>query len=229
MFYNLKNRLNLILFFIIIPLSLNAQEVRAINNKGTIIKVNNNKVTTLNTQPTDPVENDIWFDTSITPTVTKIWDDVDGWKILLTPNTDSKTVILNRESAVTLSNTTNTFYDLPLNIPQIQFINTSYYSIVGDSEIRVLEDGNYLISGEISLTNMPSGDTKFILAVFINDVRRGYLSRGFASLPSQDFWGTTGTLMYALNQNDRVNIRYVINAGGSTLTSNFLNIGITKL
>ncbi|WBX78003.1 hypothetical protein PG911_07035 [Tenacibaculum ovolyticum] len=229
MFYNQKNHLTLLFSIIITCLSLNAQEVRVVDNKGTIKYVNNNKVTTSNTAPLSPLENDIWFDTNNTPTLTKIWDDIDGWKMLIAPSTESKTVILNRNSSTNLNTGTNTFYDLPLNTPQIQFINTSYYSVVENSEIKVLHDGNYLISGEISVTNMPSGDTKFILGVFINGIRRGYLSRGFTSFPSQDYWGTTGTLMYALNQNDLVNVRYVINAGGTTLNSNLLNIGITKL
>jgi len=53
---------------------INAQEVRIIDNKGSVDIVNNNNVTTGTTAPTNPVENDIWFDTSITPNEIKIWD-----------------------------------------------------------------------------------------------------------------------------------------------------------
>jgi len=61
----------------------NAQEVRVIDNKGTIASVNNNNVTSSATAPTNPVENDIWYDTSTTPHVVKIfdgttWIDLDG-------------------------------------------------------------------------------------------------------------------------------------------------------
>ena len=53
----------------------NAQEVRVIDNKGTIKTVNNNQVTTGITAPADPIlEGDVWFDTSATPTQTKIYD-----------------------------------------------------------------------------------------------------------------------------------------------------------
>ena len=53
----------------------NAQEVRVIDNKGTIKLVNNNQVTTGITAPADPIlEGDVWFDTSATPTQTKIYD-----------------------------------------------------------------------------------------------------------------------------------------------------------
>ena len=75
---------------------------------------------------------------------------------------------------------------------------------------------------------MPSGNTKFIWGLFTNGARHGYLSIGSSSLPSRDFWGTTGVIMYALNANDAVSIEYVLNAGG-TLNANFSNIGITKL
>ncbi|MFS4466408.1 hypothetical protein [Maribacter sp. 2210JD10-5] len=140
----------------------------------------------------------------------------------------SRTVILNA-SGGSLPTATNTFFNLPLDATDIQYINSNYFNVTGTSKVTILKQGNYMISGEISTTNMPSGDTKFILAVFINGIRRGYLSRGFASLPGQDFWGTTGVLMYALNANDVVGIQYVLNAGGTTLNANFSNIGITKL
>jgi hypothetical protein len=53
----------------------NAQEVRVIDNKGTIKTVNNNQVITGITAPADPIlEGDVWFDTSATPTQTKIYD-----------------------------------------------------------------------------------------------------------------------------------------------------------
>jgi|GEM_PF-5821389 len=41
-----------------------AQQVEAIDKKGSVVNVNNNKVTTGATAPSDPIENDVWFDTS---------------------------------------------------------------------------------------------------------------------------------------------------------------------
>jgi len=153
--------------------------------------------------------------------------DTDTW-IKVNSETESQTVILDRIGG-DLPTRTNFFFDLPIDATHIQSLDAAYYNVSGTGEITILQDGNYLISSELSTTNMPSGSTKFILAVFINGVRRGYLSRGFASLPNQDFWGTTGTFMYQLNANDSINIQYVINAGGATLSADFLNIGITKL
>lgn len=140
----------------------------------------------------------------------------------------SETIILNANGG-SLPTQTNTFFDLPLTSSNLVVNNTDLYNVTGTSEITILKSGNYLISGELSTTNMPSGDTKYILAAFVNNVRVGYLSRGFASLPNTDFWGTTGILMYQLKANDVVKIRYVLNAGGQTLNANFSNIGITKI
>lgn len=55
----------------------NAQEVRVIDNKGTIENIRNNSVTTSDTAPPNPVEGDTWFDTSATTTVTRTYDGTD--------------------------------------------------------------------------------------------------------------------------------------------------------
>jgi len=59
----------------------NAQKTRAINNKGTLIEINNNTVTTAATAPTSPnIDGDIWFDTTLN--IPKIWD-TQNWKELM--------------------------------------------------------------------------------------------------------------------------------------------------
>jgi hypothetical protein len=65
----------------------NAQEVRVIDNKGTIKKIN--KVTTDGTAPAsaDSLTGDIWFDDSATPTQTKIYDGI-NW-VTVVANSDS--------------------------------------------------------------------------------------------------------------------------------------------
>lgn len=47
-----------------VPTIAQAQEVRVIDNKGTKVLVRNTSVSTGTTAPTDPILNDIWFDTS---------------------------------------------------------------------------------------------------------------------------------------------------------------------
>lgn len=141
----------------------------------------------------------------------------------------ARTIVLNREDAVALSTANNTFYNLPLGTAHVQITDSAFFTVIGNGKIKVLQSGVYLISGELSLTNMPSGGRKFILGLFVNGIRRAYLSRGYASLSSTDYWGTTGFVMYSLNANDVIDVRYVLNNGGTTLNSNFLNIGVTKL
>ena len=74
----MKKKVYLLLFALAFISIANAQEVRVIDNKGTIKIVNNNQVTTATTAPTDPLEGDIWVPTRGTPTQTKIINVWDG-------------------------------------------------------------------------------------------------------------------------------------------------------
>ncbi|WP_111710197.1 hypothetical protein [Lutibacter citreus] len=228
--FNKKHFPLLICFLNIFYISF-AQEFKAINNKGTIINVRNNTVITSNTAPTNALEGDVWIDNTIPENLVTYIKDTTKWNII--ESHESKTVILNSSTQKSLIAASNTFYTLPLTTSNVQTINSNYFEVSNSgpgSSIKILKDGNYLISGEISVTNMPSGGTKFILGVMLNSdsARIGYLSRGFASLPSKDYWGTTGTLMYKLKAGSVIKIRYVLNGSG-TINSDFLNIGITKI
>ena len=61
-----------VVFLCLLLLELNAQELRVIDNKGTLQNINNNKVTTAAAEPSSPVEGDVWFDT--TTNISKIYD-----------------------------------------------------------------------------------------------------------------------------------------------------------
>jgi len=144
----------------------------------------------------------------------------------------SQTIVLNRSTGGNnnlLVNATNTYFDMPLDATH-EIVNTGdTFQTTGTGEITILKDGTYFLSAALSTRDMPAGNTKYILGVFINGTLRGYLTRGFASLPGQDYWGTSGTLMYPLGENDTVTIRYVINNNGNPLDAVFVNIGITKI
>ncbi|MCD8411552.1 hypothetical protein [Tenacibaculum finnmarkense] len=64
----------LIISFIFISLNIKAQNFNVVDNKGTINTVNNNTVTTHHIEPTNPLEGDVWFDTSDANHIIKIWD-----------------------------------------------------------------------------------------------------------------------------------------------------------
>lgn len=144
----------------------------------------------------------------------------------------SKTLVLNRAANGNnnlIVNSTNQYYDLPINATHELNNTGNIFQTLGNGRIRVREAGVYFMSAAFSVRDMPSGDTKYIIGVFINGTLRGYLTRGFASLPNQDWWGTSGTIIYPLNANDEVRFRYVVNNNGNPLDAVFINIGITQL
>lgn len=61
----------------------NAQEVNVVDNKGTIQTVNNNNVTRNATAPTNPVENDIWFDSTTNQIKIYVTDDLAAHGLLV--------------------------------------------------------------------------------------------------------------------------------------------------
>lgn len=150
-----------------------------------------------------------------------------GELVPLNSNYSPSSVVLNK-SGGSLPTSNNTYFDFPINATNIQSIDATTFQVIGNGEIRVLKSGVYSIVAGISCTNMPSGASKFIIGMTVNGALRGYISRGFANLPSNDFWGTSGAMMYSLNANDRVTIRYVLNAG-ITLNAAYMNIGMSKL
>ena len=213
-----------------------AQEIRVIDNKGTINNFRNNQLTNSVIEPANPLENDVWFNSLIT----KIWDGT-AWKSMLSES-KSKTLILNKEDGNL--QTTNARLDLPLTTGDRVTSNTdTYYTVInipGDGvQIEILKAGNYLISAELSVDNMPAGDTEYELAILINDVIAGYLSQGYASIrpkpipdnPEDEMGiGITGALMYVLAAEDTINIQYILDANVPLdLNAPFLKIGITKL
>ena len=219
-----------------------AQEIRVIDNKGTINTARNNQVTTSNAEPANPLENDVWFDnTDATNVITKIWDGT-AWKSMLSES-KSKTLILNKEDGNL--QTTNARLDLPFDRDDIVTSDTdTYYTVINNTlpnigvQIEILKAGNYLISAELSVNNMPAGDTEYELAILINDGIAGYLSQGYASIrpkpipdnPEDEMGiGITGALMYVLAAEDRINIQYILDTNVINLNAPFLKIGITKL
>jgi hypothetical protein len=78
----LKSSLLVIFFTLFARSFTNAQEIRVIDNKGTIKTVRNNQVTTSATAPAASVIGDVWFDTSVPSMVSKIYDNSSVWKII---------------------------------------------------------------------------------------------------------------------------------------------------
>ena len=159
--------------------------------------------------------------------VVKVHDGT-TWQAMSAPSRGS--IILNRNGGSgILTTANNTYFDMPITTSHIQANEVSLFTVVGTGKIRIEQDGIYALSASLSTSNMPLGNTKYILAARRGNSLIGYLSRGSVTLPSQDYWGTSGTITYALNAGEVINFQYVINAGGSSLNAVFTNVSITKL
>jgi len=96
---------------------LHAQEVRVIDNKGTIKKIN--KVTTDDTEPAaaDSLTGDIWFDDSAAPTQTKIYDGSNWNTVGAVPSVYTGVFVIERTTPITKNIT-----GIPFQPSQVTFV-----------------------------------------------------------------------------------------------------------
>ena len=156
------------------------------------------------------------------------------WNDLTRP--DLPAVVLRKDYAAEADNdvvntATNTYYPFPLNTPEIESIDNSFFQVISDGTIKILQDGNYMISAGFAVSDLPSGDKKYIIGVYKGSNLLGYLVRGNVNFPSgtANEWGTSGVLVYALKANDQIRLSYVLNNNNVKLDARFFNIGIIKL
>ncbi|MBF4983938.1 hypothetical protein FNJ87_06175 [Nonlabens mediterrranea] len=144
---------------------------------------------------------------------------------------NNSSVVLNRNFAGSETIPSNgTFNNLPIGASTSEIVDadTTNFTINGDGSVTVLKNGVYQISGGISIRNMSAGTHKYILAAFINGSRSGYLSRGYTTLPSSDYWGTSGTATLKLSANQTITVEFWLNSGAIE-ELDFCNISIVKL
>ncbi|MFD1063182.1 hypothetical protein ACFQ1Q_07975 [Winogradskyella litorisediminis] len=98
----------------------NAQEVRVIDNKGTIQQIRNNQVTTSATAPINPLEGDVWYDTSGNTTVTKTYDGT-SWVANFT-NVYTGFFIIDNTTLTTTGTYSQSITSLPFQPSQITFV-----------------------------------------------------------------------------------------------------------
>lgn len=119
----------------------------------------------------------------------------------------------------------NNWVKLPFGAGDIQYNNGYTFT---NSEITISESGHYQMTGAFACQNMPSGTTKFVLGAYKNGVLVGYLSRGFASLPTGDFFGTTGVFNLAANAGDKLDLRMFIGTVFDAICI-YTQIGLVRL
>ncbi|OIQ38884.1 MAG: hypothetical protein BM563_05100 [Bacteroidetes bacterium MedPE-SWsnd-G1] len=136
-------------------LNTKAQEVNVVDNKGTINTVRNNQVTTSNTAPLSPLENDVWFDNNIANNIiTKKWNG-SAWIIVGGVSTDANNAlatgsdngaykalrIMDVYDDVGGQRVNNQLVQLNLDIERA---NVGFTSITND-EVVIPEDGYYKV------------------------------------------------------------------------------------
>ena len=132
-----------------------AQEVRVIDNKGTINTIRNNQVTTATIAPTTPLEGDVWFDTSGTSTISKIFDDVDGWIIIDLDN------VTTNATAPTTKNIGDVWFDTTTNTTKI-YNGTTWDELGGTNTTFAVVGNNLQITDSKGTLSVPLSDLAHI-------------------------------------------------------------------
>lgn len=112
---SLFKKLNYIYLILVLATNFvaNTQEVRVIDNKGTLENIRNNQVTTSATAPIDPLEGDVWFDISGTTSVTNTYNGTE-W----IPNSVN---VFTGAFTITVAGTTSVT-NLPFQPTQVTFV-----------------------------------------------------------------------------------------------------------
>lgn len=198
------NKLILIFFVFIFSKNINSQEVRVINNKGTITSVNNNTVTS-GAEPTLPLESDIWFDTA--NSLIKVRDGVGNW--------------LNLSSASSHTGTTGSvFFAGPTGDPsennnQFLWNNTTNRLYVG---FPLIGTNKLNVNGTIRTTglNNANGTENLPSYRFFNDSNTGMFRPGADQLA----FSTGGNNALTIDNTQNVNINKNLSVLGSYIDSN---------
>jgi hypothetical protein len=155
-----------------------------------------------------------------------------SWKRLTSESEGTPSLTMYRNfSGASIPTTSNTsvFDQFPLGTSNVSDINTDYFEVVSNGKIRILKAGSYLINASWATRDLEAGNTKYIFAIFKNGTRTGYMTRGFVSLDTDDYFGASGTFQHVFAENDVVDIAYFIGNSDSTVSGDLMHIGIVKL
>lgn len=123
----------------------------------------------------------------------------------------------------------NTYYKFPLTQSEVLSNSTSFFSVTGEGTIKIAKQGNYLITAGFSVNLLPTGDHKYIIAVYNESTLIGYLVRGNVVMQSSDEFGTSGVMSLPFQAGATISLQYVMNNGGAPLDARFFKIGIIKM
>lgn len=138
-------------------------------------------------------------------------------------------LFLRRSSGTFPTSTTNEF-EFPLNNTNVIENDPSVFSVTNtNGRVTILKAGIYLFSSTLSTSNLNSGNKKFYLKLYKNNIAIGNLSATSFNFPTNDFWGGNGVFMINANANDVFDLRYFLNENGTNKSIAILTYNITKL
>jgi hypothetical protein len=187
----------------------NAQEVRVIDNKGTIKIVNNNQVTT-GTAPAVPIlEGDVWFDTNFSPTQTKIYDG--GNWVTVVANSDSNVYtgvfVIDRATDLDIPDDiyTKNIAGIPFQPSQVTFVAHANVALIDSEGLNLPLNENNIDDSFGTMNGFANASTDPIVQQVI------YVGGSGASI---------NTIGWYSSSNDCIGVRYG--------NKNAVNLGIIK-
>lgn len=219
----------LTLFFLQITV---AQKLNAIDQKGTKIEIINNKVTTAATAPSNPNSNDVWYDSSTTPTTVKIYNGT-AWVIMEHTGTKGSVFFAGADGVPTEDNS-QLFVDkgtgkfnvgIGTNSPTNKLtVNGSISSKGIFNTVGITSSGTLANTGSITNTGL------FTNGAGINNTgsitNTGVISNGegTAIAPSYNFTGATNTgLFYRSAVSGSLPIGIGFSVGGTEVFNSSIN------
>jgi len=140
------------------------------------------------------------------------------------------TLLLRRAGDVFPTSLTNEF-QLPVNATHILENDPTTFTVNSSGKITILQSGVYLFSVTLSTTNIASGNRKFYLKLYKNNIVRGILSSISFTMPATpvtDFWGGNGSVVIDAAVNDVFDLRYFLNESVNK-TIAIISCSITKI
>ncbi len=152
---------------------------------------------------------------------------------------ESPSVVLAKNSGQLTLNTPG-FSNFPLVAGNATYISQQSYEVVSTGKIKVKEDGVFLMSASLAVVNLPSGYVKYAIGIRVNGQQINIMNQGFTNSPEVTWWGTNGSFIMNLSENDVVDFIYELSeyrmqqsgvgpASARNLSLTSLNTGITKI
>lgn len=148
-----------------------------------------------------------------------------GWKSMT--ETDNATLVCKKKGG-SLAVSSGIYYNLPLNNSNVSSQNSVTYEIISDGKIRIKENGIYMVSAQLAVSNLPSGTKKYALELYKNNLPVAIFNKNESVQSNKDYWGTTGMVTMNFSIGDVVDLKYLID-NNSALDLVFASFSFVKI